>query len=63
MRENDNCGEVIYMGVVQGPEKVNDDTCVNTMQRQRWIEVSLYCYFTFCVLVLLFLETMLFYNV
>jgi hypothetical protein len=30
MREKDICGEVIYMGDVQGPEKVND-TCVKTM--------------------------------
>jgi hypothetical protein len=30
MRAN-KCGEVIYMGNVQGPEKVND-TCVKTMR-------------------------------
>jgi hypothetical protein len=29
---NDNCGEVIYMGVVQGPVKVND-AWVKTMDR------------------------------
>jgi hypothetical protein len=30
MRENDSFGKVIYMGDVQGPEKVKD-TCVKTM--------------------------------
>jgi hypothetical protein len=30
--ENDECGKVIYMGDIQGPEKVND-TCVITVDR------------------------------
>jgi hypothetical protein len=30
MQENSCCKKVIYMGDVQGPEKVND-TCVTTM--------------------------------
>jgi hypothetical protein len=30
IQENDSYREVIYMGDVQGPEKVND-TCVKTM--------------------------------
>jgi hypothetical protein len=30
MQENNSCGKFIYIGDVQGPEKVND-TCVKTM--------------------------------
>jgi hypothetical protein len=30
MRENYSCGRVIYMGNVQGPEKMNN-TCMKTM--------------------------------
>jgi hypothetical protein len=30
MQENDSCGKVIYMGDIQGPEKVNN-TCVKTV--------------------------------
>jgi hypothetical protein len=41
MRENNSCGKVIYMGDVQGPEKVNN-TCMKTMHVEQWVEVSLY---------------------
>jgi hypothetical protein len=30
MQENNSCGEVIYMGEIQGPEKLND-ICMKTM--------------------------------
>jgi hypothetical protein len=40
MRENNNYGKVIYMGDVQGEEKVND-TRMKTMHVERWIEVLL----------------------
>jgi hypothetical protein len=39
--KNYSCGKVIYMGDIQGPERMND-TC---MQRQ-WKMVSLYIIYT-----------------
>jgi putative N-acetylmannosamine-6-phosphate epimerase len=31
MRENDSCRKVIYMDDVQGPDKVNNNTCMKAM--------------------------------
>jgi hypothetical protein len=42
--ENDECGKVIYMGDVQGPEKVND-TCVITMHAGTMDRGFIVCHF------------------
>jgi hypothetical protein len=33
MQENNSCGKIMYMGNVQGPEKVND-SCVKTVHAE-----------------------------
>jgi hypothetical protein len=40
LQKGNECGKVIYMGDVQGSEKVND-TCMKTCIWERWTEVSL----------------------
>jgi hypothetical protein len=43
-RKMNSCGKVIYMGDIQGPEKVND-TCMETMRAETMdIGVNVYIF-------------------